>query len=115
MEGEEPDAEDVSFARNFFSQFAAVQKQLDGDDTYSNRFASENAILVLRKHSKKRDRARDASVVAERKARKKRVKALAKKMSHRALKEDGMYDLQLGQRTYTDFLFMNQLWEQYMG
>lgn len=112
----DPPAEDVAFAKSFFSQFASIHKQRDSPaDEFASRFAESNAILVLKKPSRKRDRARDPGVVAQRKLRRRRTKALAKKMSHRQLKADGLYDVNLEGRTYTDMLWMNALWEQYMG
>lgn len=42
-------------------------------------------------------------------------KLFSKKMSHRQLKLDGLYDVDLDGLTYRDFLPMHTLWTQYLG
>lgn len=58
---------------------------------------------------------RKSEVRAKRSTRRRAFKLYSRKMAHRQLKRDGMYDYELGDRTYRDFLPMNDLWKQYMA
>ncbi len=57
---------------------------------------------------------RPVAAKSVRTARRRAQKALARKLSHRQLKQDGMYDFTLTGRKYKDFLPMHTLWLQYM-
>lgn len=108
--------DDSKFTKTFFAQFAMHHKQLDGDEEkFTERFTQDNAVLVLKKHSKKRERAKDPAVVEKRRLRKARGRMQSGRMPHRRLKEEGLYNITLGSRKYEDFLFMNRMWEAYMG
>jgi ribonuclease P protein subunit POP4 len=58
---------------------------------------------------------RSVAAKSTRAARRRAQRALARKVSHRQLKLDGMYEFSLNGRTYKDFLPMHTLWLQYMG
>ena len=57
----------------------------------------------------------DKQAARSRRARKRRAMKLhARKLPHRQLKRDGLYDFDLGERTYRDFLPIHDLWRQYI-
>ena len=59
--------------------------------------------------------ARSIAAKSARGARRRAQKALARKLSHRQLKQDGMYEFSLNGREYKDFLPIHTLWLQYMA
>ncbi len=59
--------------------------------------------------------ARTAAAKVVRAQRRRAFKQLSRKMSHRQLKKDGLYDFTLNGCHYKDFLPMHTLWLQYMS
>jgi hypothetical protein len=57
---------------------------------------------------------RNAAVKAKRAKERRAIKFYARKMSHRKMKLDGLYDFSLGEKRYVDFLPLHSLWNEYM-
>ena len=97
---------DKEYVSDFFGKIRALEntnapKGADSKDVY------HVDVFVQRR--------RDQKSRKKRSKRRRAIKHFSRKMSHAALKRDGLYEFELGDRTYKDFLPMYRLWVQYMS